>query len=74
MLRFTYAVVALAVLSLGLLVTQPVAASSAVPVLFAEGTEPIPIPPFAQQHVRATPLVQLAEGTEPIPIPPFAAA
>jgi hypothetical protein len=74
MLRFAYAVVALAVLSLGPGVTHPVAASSAAPVLFAEGTEPIPIPPFAHQHAPARPLVQLAEGTEPIPIPPFAAA
>lgn len=73
MLRFAYSVVALAVLSLGLLATQPVAAYSAAPVLFAEGTEPIPIPPFAQQHAPAAPLVQLAEGTEPIPIPPFGA-
>jgi hypothetical protein len=73
MLRFAYVVLALAVLSLGLLASQAVMVSSAAPVLFAEGTEPIPIPPFAQQQGPATPLVQLAEGTEPIPIPPFAA-
>ena len=73
MLRFAYSIVAVAVLSLGLSATQPVAAHSAAPVLFAEGTEPIPIPPFAQPHAPAKPLMQLAEGTEPIPIPPFAA-
>ena len=70
MSRFAYVVVSAAI-SLGLAVGGRISAPRAAPGVLAEGTEPIPIPPWAHAKRATTPFVQLAEGTEPIPIPPW---